>query len=231
MALTQTQIDNNKAEFLSLIERLSATRGNAFDNWDGLVDYLKDSDFFIAPASSTFHNNYEGGLCEHCLNVYHSMVNMSNMYYTTTNNMPSYTWESLAIVSLFHDISKINQYEKQFRNVKEYWDGNDATRTLYTKSDEGGAFRWTTKSSYGKKALKDSYTYGSHEESSVFILQEYIKLNKMEIQAILQHSGQFSQNFNQSKELTYCFTNNMLACMLHLADSYSSFVLEETVDE
>ena len=37
-----------------------------------LLDYLlsPQSDFFRAPASTRFHGCYEGGLCEHSLNVY-----------------------------------------------------------------------------------------------------------------------------------------------------------------
>lgn len=226
--ITKAQIEANKTEFLSLVERLRSTRNSSVDDWDGLIDYLNKSDFFTAPASSTFHNNYEGGLCEHCLNVYHSMVNISNMHYTSTNNMPNYTWENLAVVSLFHDISKINTYEKQFRNVKEYWDGDNSTLSEYTKQDEGGRFRWVVKSAYGRKDVKESYTYGSHEESSVFILQEYIKLNKAEIQAILHHSGQLSNDYGVGKDFTQCYSSNNLAIMLHLADMYSAFVLEGT---
>ena len=39
---------------------------------DRLLDYLASPgcDFFTAPASTRFHGAYEGGLCEHSLNVY-----------------------------------------------------------------------------------------------------------------------------------------------------------------
>ena len=32
--------------------------------------WLEKSDFFVAPASTKYHGNYAGGLCEHSLNVY-----------------------------------------------------------------------------------------------------------------------------------------------------------------
>ena len=35
-----------------------------------LLEYLDKSDFFVAPASSRFHSNTEGGLCRHSINVY-----------------------------------------------------------------------------------------------------------------------------------------------------------------
>ena len=42
------------------------------DGADKLLDYLASPacDFFTAPASTRFHGSYEGGLCEHSLNVY-----------------------------------------------------------------------------------------------------------------------------------------------------------------
>ena len=42
---------------------------------DALLDYLEHkSDFFTAPSSTRFHGCYEGGLCEHSLNVYYCLV-------------------------------------------------------------------------------------------------------------------------------------------------------------
>ena len=37
---------------------------------DEVMDWLKGSGFFMAPASTNFHGNYEGGLADHSLNVY-----------------------------------------------------------------------------------------------------------------------------------------------------------------
>ena len=39
---------------------------------DKLLEYLLSpaSDFFVAPASARFHCSYEGGLCDHSINVY-----------------------------------------------------------------------------------------------------------------------------------------------------------------
>ena len=37
-----------------------------------LLEYLlsENSDFFTAPASTKYHSAYEGGLCQHSINVY-----------------------------------------------------------------------------------------------------------------------------------------------------------------
>ena len=45
---------------------------------DALLDYLENkSDFFTAPASARYHGAYAGGLCDHSLNVYHCLVDLS----------------------------------------------------------------------------------------------------------------------------------------------------------
>ena len=48
------------------------------DGAAALLDYLENkSDFFTAPASARFHGAYAGGLCDHSLNVYHCLVDLS----------------------------------------------------------------------------------------------------------------------------------------------------------
>ena len=46
------------------------------DGADKLLEYLESpaSDFFTAPASARYHSSFEGGLCEHSLNVYDCLV-------------------------------------------------------------------------------------------------------------------------------------------------------------
>ena len=61
---------SGKEEFIEIF-REKITRPGA----DALLDYLENkSDFFTAPASARYHSAYEGGLCEHSLNVYHCLV-------------------------------------------------------------------------------------------------------------------------------------------------------------
>ena len=57
----------NKEKFIQ-IYRENITREGA----DRLLAFLcsEGSDFFTAPASARYHSAYEGGLCEHSLNVY-----------------------------------------------------------------------------------------------------------------------------------------------------------------
>ena len=105
-----------KEEFISLYQS-RITREGA----DKLLEYLDSpqSDFFTAPASTRFHGSYEGGLLEHSLNVYYCLYDYLNRDRVKEMYNISCSEESIAIVSLLHDLCKINCYQKGTRNVKD----------------------------------------------------------------------------------------------------------------
>lgn len=138
---------------------------------DKLLAYLTDqSDFFTAPASTRYHGSYEGGLCEHSLNVYSCLKDfmarprMKEMYGI------SYSDESIAIAALLHDLCKINFYVPGTRNVKE----NGVWKTVPTYT------------------INDTLPYG-HGEKSVYIISGFMRLTRDEAFAIRYHMG-FSTN-------------------------------------
>ena len=96
-------MEERKKEFLVLFQTLINREGK-----DELLDWLEHSDFFTAPASTRFHGNHEGGLLEHSLNVYHSLVSLL----AQANLKDCYSDETVAIVSLLHDVCKVNYYKK-----------------------------------------------------------------------------------------------------------------------
>ena len=59
-----------KEQFISIYKQHITREGS-----DKLLEYLASSksDFFTAPASTRYHGAYEGGLCEHSMNVYHCL--------------------------------------------------------------------------------------------------------------------------------------------------------------
>ena len=83
------------------------------DGADKLLEYLMSpsSDFFTAPASTRYHGAYEGGLVEHSLNVYECLCDylarerVQELYGIEASE------ETVAIVSLLHDICKMNSKE------------------------------------------------------------------------------------------------------------------------
>ena len=58
-------MEEKKERFISIFkDKVSRDGANE------LLEWLEDSDFFVAPASTKYHGSYEGGLVEHWLNVY-----------------------------------------------------------------------------------------------------------------------------------------------------------------
>ena len=89
------------------------------DGADALLDYLEHkSDFFTAPASARFHGAYAGGLCEHSVNVYHCLTAYLERERVKELYGLEYPAESVALVSLLHDVCKTGCYRQGSRNVK-----------------------------------------------------------------------------------------------------------------
>ncbi len=169
---------------------------------DKFLDYLlsNGSDFFTAPASTRFHGAYEGGLCEHSVNVY----NCLKTYLARADKEFSlhFTEESIALVSLLHDVCKINCYKPGFRNVK---DDNGVWQKVPT-------FEFDDKLPYG------------HGEKSVYILSGYMRLSREEACAIRYHMG-FSGT-EDARNVGSAFEQFPLAFALSVADMEATFLIE-----
>lgn len=171
------------------------------DGIDKLMKYLDESDFYIAPASARFHGNYEGGLVEHSLNVYERLLNL----YINEYGMPDEErLETLTIVSLFHDLCKVNFYRKDFRNVKNE-DGKWEKQPCYT--------------------IDEKFPMGYHGCKSAFIIERYIKLTPEEYTAVACHMGAYDRP-NGDYTIGNAFEHNTLAFLLHTADCMATFIDE-----
>lgn len=170
---------------------------------DKLLEYLLSSDFFTAPASARFHCSYEGGLCDHSLNVYDCLVSYLNAPRTIEIMGTRYSEESIAIVSLLHDLCKIAVYKKGFRNVK----------------DEKGAWQRVDTFEYD-----DKLPYG-HGEKSVYIISGYMRLTREEAFAIRYHMG-YSSETDDKRNISAAFEMFPLAFALSTADSEATYFVE-----
>ena len=74
-----------------------------------LTDQLTKSDFFIAPGSSKYAYAYKGGLCQHSLDVYTIMLDLCGKFLNEDKLNQYIEKDSIKIVSLFHDFSKMNK--------------------------------------------------------------------------------------------------------------------------
>ena len=111
----------DKERFLE-IYRSKITRDGA----DKLLDFLEHkSDFFTAPASTRYHGAYEGGLLRHSLNVYDCLVQYLDRERVKDTYKLRVSDETAAVVSLLHDVCKVNFYTVSYRNSKNEQTGQD----------------------------------------------------------------------------------------------------------
>ena len=171
---------------------------------DKLLEYLlsPSSDFFTAPASARFHSSYEGGLVEHSINVYECLASYLASDRVKESFGFEYTDESIAIVSLLHDLCKVNVYKKSYRNVKD-------DKGVWQKVDYFD--------------FDDRLPYG-HGEKSVYIISGYMKLTREEAFAIRYHMGYSSTE--DARNVSAAFEMFPLAFALSTADSEATYFIE-----
>lgn len=210
--ISQDEIMHNKEEYISLIR--SITREGA--NIEELIRFLEESDFFYAPASTKYHNAMEGGLCKHSLNVYYNYMNLIKLF----NQLPDvcYDENTIKIITLGHDISKINQYERCSSNVKVYTPSGKSKDAL-------GAFNWETTVGWKKRDSNNRFVFGSHEATSEFILRQYIPLTVDESSAILHHMGGMAWD-SAKDNLGEVFNRYPVALLLYMSDMISTYITE-----
>ncbi|MCR5143479.1 MAG: hydrolase [Ruminococcus sp.] len=171
---------------------------------DKLLEWLgsQGSDFFSAPASTRFHGAYEGGLCEHSLNVYDCLKMYLDTDMAKSFGM-DFTEESIAITALLHDLCKVNLYRTSYRNKK---------------NDETG--QWEKVPFY---EFHDTLPYG-HGEKSVYIISGFMRLTRDEAMAIRWHMG-FSGEENKNS-IGAALEMYPLALAVHIADMHASYIKE-----
>ena len=163
---------------------------------ENLVQWLDNSDFKVAPASTRYHSNYEGGLLKHSLNVYEECMRQQDLI-----KLFNVTKESIIITSLLHDICKVNYYKMEMRNVKK-----------------NGA--WVQEPYY---TVEDMFPMG-HGEKSIIIAQQYIQLTEVEIAMIRNHMGGFvDTSYFSSSNLFNKYPESLI---LHIADMKATYILE-----
>ena len=174
------------------------------DGADKFLEYLLSnaSDFFEAPASTRFHGSYAGGLVEHSLNVFDCLRHYLNRERVKETYGLNFSDESIVIVSLLHDVCKINCYKPGTRNVK----------------DENG--KWQVVATY---EYDDKLPYG-HGEKSVYILSGYMRLTREEAFAIRYHMG-FAGGEDE-RNVGKAFEMFPLAFALSVADMEATYFVE-----
>lgn len=166
---------------------------------DRLLDWLRKTDFFTAPASTKYHCACPHGLVMHSVSVYQTMV---EKHWEEGDSMESY-----AICGLLHDLCKAQFYKVSTRNVK---------------NPETG--RWEPQEYF---SIEDQFPYG-HGEKSVFLIERFLRLKPSEAMAIRWHMGGFDEAARGgSFAISHAYEKYPLAVKLHLADLESTYLREK----
>lgn len=191
-------MNNKREEFLKIYKNTIKRFGS-----DSLLSWLENSDFFTAPASTRFHGVHEGGLLEHSLNVYKCL----NAELAAHSMQEDYPEETISIVSLLHDVCKIDFYKKDYRNVKN--------------KDTG---KWEQKEVF---VIEEAFPFGDHADKSIILLQDFMQLSPDEIFAIRAHMGGWDNAVKGGSGFVgKIFERSKLALLLHVADLKSTYLLE-----
>ena len=170
-----------------------------------LLAYLTgtNSDFFTAPASTRYHLACEGGLVDHSIHVYECLKDYLDRNKVKNEFGLSYSDETIAIVSLLHDLCKVNVYRVSTRNVKDSVTG-----------------QWKQVPYY---EFDDNLPYG-HGEKSVYVISGFMRLTREEAFAIRYHMG-FS-NEDDARNVGRAFELFPLALALSIADTEATYFIE-----
>ena len=209
----------DRERFEKLMQTISDRPG-----FDRLMNYIRKSDFYTAPASTRFHLSCEGGLLQHSLNVYDALIGRLEKqqdgeyhYMVAGKSVASFSQGTLVVTALLHDICKTGFYTVEYRNKKVYSDKG-------SKRDAGGRFDWQTVPAY---AVDDKNSYG-HGEKSVMMVEEFVKLSMEERYAIRWHMGMGDCSYNQIQAFNASCELYPLVLLLHNADQEASHFMEDT---
>jgi len=170
-----------------------------------LFAYLCGTDFFTAPASTRFHSNFAGGLCEHSVKVYHRFSKLLECEHG--KKWLDENRESVAIIALLHDVCKINCYKTEMRNTKVNGE-------------------WIQKPYF---SYEDTLPFG-HGEKSVYMISGYMKLTREEAFAINWHMGGFDARNSDGKfTCSAAFTQFPIAAVFHAADFLTTYLDEKAI--
>lgn len=185
------------------IEHLLKTTNR--EGMESLISWMNENGFFKAPCSTSHHLCVEGGLAEHSLNVYRSMILLSKTL--LGENLEDEITDSIIICSLLHDIGKVGQFGKSYY-MENY---------LSKLDKEGNPVRSESKPFITNKDLLNI----PHDVRSIAILSKFINLTEDEQFAILYHNGLYGDfKYQISGKETELYM------LLHFADLWVSRVVE-----
>lgn len=170
------------------------------DGINDLMEWLSGTDFYDAPASTKYHLNRKGGLCDHSCNVFDRLCCLCTDE-ERQNEAFKTSMESIAIVGLFHDLCKVNYYTLEMRDKKV--DGKWQKVPLYE--------------------IREGFPIG-HGEKSLYIVSGFLKLKEEEALAIRWHMGPWMEKDYRTIQLA--MQKYPLVVLTQTADLMATYIDE-----
>lgn len=163
---------------------------------DRAIKWLAGTDFYVAPASTRYHDSEPSGLLKHTLKVVNRTIDL-----TTIDPFRSVNLAEAIIVAIVHDLCKVNFYESFMRNVKN--------------EDTG---EWEKVASYRHKP--SDYPFG-HGITSLYIAQKLFKLTLEQALAIRWHMSIYDVSDYQKSDLFDANERYPMVMLIQMADQLS----------
>lgn len=157
------------------------------------IQWLRNTDFYNAPASTRFHESEPGGLIKHTLKVLNQVYQLLTI--PAFSNVKLY---EAVIVALAHDWCKIGVYESYMKNVKDETTGV-----------------WNKVPAYKRK---DADIPFGHGVASMYIAQKFFHLNMQQALAIRWHMGRWYVADSDINELQHSNETYPLVHLIQFAD-------------
>ena len=157
-----------------------------------ILNALSKRGFFSAPASTRHHGNYAGGLAEHSIAVCDYLLEL-----TRYNNLKWERRDSPVIVGLFHDLCKMDNYNR---------------RAELELPSIGAVYE------YNKDTL-----FTGHGMKSAVIAGSLLRLTEEELACIVYHMGAFTES-SEWKNYTRAIKRYPNVLWTHQADMLATHV-------
>lgn len=166
-----------------------------FERAYAIIEWLRSTDFYRAPASSRYHDCYPSGLLYHALKVYDNMLELKK-----TSFFSNTSYASVALVGLVHDWCKIGLYSTYMKNVKDERTG-----------------QWNQVEAYSRSVENIIIPLG-HGVTSMFLAGKFFRLSPQEALAIRWHMSNYNVADSESFELEEANEKVNLVHMVQFAD-------------
>ena len=213
MLITKEQIvcvnRMSKQYKINIFESLLMSTGRT--GIDKVIEYLRKTDFYDAPASAKYHSNYETGLLDHSLMVYSiAEAFFEKMKLIDPELAITIPEESIIISALLHDVCKVCFYKK----------------TVKWKKDEHND--WIQYDGY---EIEDSFPIGHGEKSVIMLLKIGLDLNPCEMLSIRYHMGFFGEsNVEFKNAMKSSIKMCPLVVLLQQADCSATMLFENEIE-